>query len=64
MSGLKKSLAYKCPVCGKIYEKYTSIYAHMKKKHKGVSVSNAIRLSLKDYRIIGTKIEDKEEQND
>ena len=60
MNSLKKSLAYKCPVCGKIYEKYASIYAHMKKKHKGVPVSNAIRLSLRDYRIIETK----GEQND
>ncbi len=60
MSGLKKSLAYKCPVCGKIYEKYCSIYSHMKKKHKGVPVSNVIRLSLKDYRIIETKIEEEE----
>jgi len=58
MSGLKKSLAYKCPVCGKIYESYYSIYAHMKKKHKGISASEAIRLSLKDYRIIETRIED------
>ncbi len=60
MSGLKKSLAYKCPVCGKIYEKYPSIYAHMKKKHKGIPVSEVIRLSLKDYRVVETKPEREE----
>ena len=64
MGKFEKCIMYKCPVCGEFFKKYQSAHEHMKRKHKDISSRNIIRISIKDFKIIETKTEDKEEQND
>ena len=58
MRSLKKVLMYECPICGEIFKKYQSVYAHVKRKHKGISTRDIIRISLKTGEHIGTKIDE------
>ena len=58
MGGLRKVLMYECPVCGEIFKKYQSVYQHIKRKHKGTSTRNIIRINAKTGEYVETKIDD------
>ena len=64
MPGFKKSVLYECPVCGHICKTKWSMRDHLEKYHKGVTMRDCKRISVKTGEYIETKIEDKEEQND